>query len=273
MTSVKRVLFECARRLPDFKGKHNVLRKLVSAVPSAKEFTIQSGGAAFSIGGVEINEFWMASKGIHSPEIFGKLCELAGDAHAVVWDIGANIGTLALPLLAAKPHIKVVAFEPSPEVCAKLLKNASLNPGLRDRLTIVNCALSDHTGWVKFYASNEISNSGVGGIGDAGNRVDLPFMIFAQLGANCLEMAPAPDIIKIDVEGYELAVLRGLQEILDKRPLNIVFEHSAYRLKDFGLPADAVIQFLEARGFKITALDGVAPISLEAEQDLLATGS
>lgn len=273
MQLARNALFECARRLPDFRGKHNLLQKCLRLVPSSGEVTIQSGGALFSIRGTEINEFWMAAKGLHSPDIFEKICELASGSDTVIWDIGANIGTMALPVLASCSRAKVVAFEPSPEVCAKLLKNALLNPRLNDRLTVINCALSERAGWVKFYASNETNNSGVGGIGCAGNRVDVPVVTFAQPGSACLKIAPMPDVIKIDVEGHELSVLRGLGDILDRRPLSIIFEHSVYRLKDFDLPADAVIEFLGSRGFKITTLEGAVPADLTTDQDLVATST
>lgn len=271
MQSARKAVFECARRLPDFRGKHNLLRKCLRPLPSFGEFTIESGGALFSIRGVEINEFWMAARGIHSPEIFEKICELAGEREAVIWDIGANIGTMALPLLASRPSTRVVAFEPSPDVCATLLKNARLNPKLNARLTVLNCALSDSAGWVSFYASRETANSGVGGIGAAGNRLDTPLVAFAQTGAECLRVAPAPDIIKIDVEGHELPVLRGLGSVLDRRPLSIIFEHSIYRLKDSGLAEESVTGFLKSRGFRITTLDGAPQIDLEIDQDLMAT--
>jgi FkbM family methyltransferase len=199
------------------------------------------------------------------------MCQLAGDSEVTVWDIGANIGTVSLPLLATKPRIKVVAFEPSPAVCAKLLKNANLNPALQSRLKIINCALSDRTGWVEFYASNEVNNSGIGGIGVASNRVNASFMTFAQLGSNCSELVAAPDIIKIDVEGHELSVLRGLGGILNRRPLTIIFEHSIYRLKENGTPFEATSDFLREKGFKISALDGIVPVDLNKDQDLVAS--
>jgi len=273
MKLIAKMLFEGARRTPEFPGKHNILWHLVRKLPMVDEFQIQSGGAIFSIRGVEINEFWMAARGIHSPDIFKNMCELAGDDEVTVWDIGANIGTVSLPLLATKSRIKVVAFEPSPAVCAKLLKNANLNPALQSRLKIINCALSDKTGWVEFYASNEVNNSGIGGIGVASNRVSASFMTFAQLGSNCTELVSAPDIIKIDVEGHEISVLRGLGEILNKRPLTIIFEHSIYRLKENGTPFGATSDFLRDKGFKVSSLDGTEPVDLSKDQDLVASNA
>jgi FkbM family methyltransferase len=266
-----RLLFATARRTPEFRGKHKVLRHLVSKLPIVDEFRIQSGGANFSIRGVEINEFWMAVQGVHSPEIFNKICELVGDDNATVWDIGANIGTTSLPLLATKRNVNVVAFEPSPDVCGKLLKNARLNPNLTQRLTVLNCALSDRSSWVEFFTSNEIANSGVGGIGNAENRSKVSFMTFAQLGSSCAALVTEPDIIKIDVEGHELSVLRGLGAILDRSPLTIIFEHSVYRLKELGASLSEVPEFLEGRGFNISTLDRVGPVDLGIDQDLVAS--
>jgi FkbM family methyltransferase len=271
MKLAARLLFASARRIPEFRGKHKVLWRLIKWLPVANEFQIQSAGATFSIRGVEINEFWMAARGLHSPDIFKKLCELAGDEEITVWDIGANIGTMSLPLLATKPKAKVVAFEPSPDVCGKLLRNARLNPDITPRLTILNCALSDRSEWVEFFTSNEIANSGVGGIGNAGNRSKVSFMTFAQLGSSCADFVPVPNVIKIDVEGHELSVLRGLGQILDRRPLTIIFEHSVYRLKELAVPLTAATEFLKARGFSISTLEGAGPVDLNVDQDLVAS--
>ena len=68
----------------------------------------------------------------------------------------------------------------------------------------------------------------------------------------------APTIVKIDVEGYELEVLRGMPKVLAEHSLRSVFVevHSAIMeangLKDGG---DKIVRLLASSGFKITWLD------------------
>jgi FkbM family methyltransferase len=271
MSIIAKLLIQGSRYTPEFRGKHRVLRNAVRMVLRSNEFKVRSGGAYFSIRGEDIGEFWMAVRGIHSPAIFNKICEFSGDSEVVVWDIGANIGTMCLPLLATKPRMKVVAFEPSPLVCGNLVKNANLNPELLDRLTITNCALSHATAWTSFYASNETLNSGVGGLGSAANRASFPIRSYAHKADDLLGIVPPPDVIKMDVEGHELSVLLGMEKLLGKERLMIVFEHSLYRIREGGHSLDAVPKFLEDRGFALTTLAGSRSIDLAVDQDIVAT--
>ncbi len=70
--------------------------------------------------------------GRHDPEIFDILsAEIR--PHDVVWDIGANIGCLSLPLLRRHETVRLVAFEPSPAAAHQFTLNAELN-GLKAEL-------------------------------------------------------------------------------------------------------------------------------------------
>jgi FkbM family methyltransferase len=271
MSIIAKLLIQGSRYVPEFRGKHRILRDAVRMVSWPNEFVVNSGGAYFSIRGEDICEFWMAVRGFHSPAIFNKLCEFSGNSEAVVWDIGANIGTTCLPLLSTKPRIRAVAFEPSPAVCGTLVKNANLNPNLLDRLTIVNCALSETTAWASFYTSGEPFNSGVGGLRSAENRASFPVATYAHKADDLLDVVPSPDIIKMDVEGHELSVLTGMEKLLGKEGLMMIFEHSLYRIREAGHSIDAVPKFLEDRGFTVTTLDGSRLVDLTVDQDIVAT--
>ncbi len=265
-----KALFEVSRRTPHFRGKHKVLWYVVRALSTRDYFHIMSGGAKFAIRGQEMNEYWMGVRGVQSPPIFNKICELAGDDPKVVWDIGGNIGTMALPLLATKPNIEVVAFEPSPEPCSRLLRNAFLNPSLLSRLTVFNCALGSVAGLTKFYVSNRTDNSGVGGMSEASNRESFPIYTMVETAAEITKLAPKPDIIKIDVEGHELEVLKGLLNTFCDERLSIIFEHEIYRLNETGQARTAVADFLKSKGFEIYSLEGDETIDWEMTQDILA---
>jgi len=118
----------------------------------------------------------------------------------VVYDIGANIGFTAA--LLASRGARVIAFEPSPRAFRMLKKNA--RAGIEAR----QVALSDKPGRLFF---------------EERDRLDLSFV--AETGTLAIEavsidsLGEAPTLIKIDVEGYEPAVLKGATETLRAGPV------------------------------------------------------
>lgn len=143
-----------------------------------------------------------------------RLIQQLGDAPCF-WDIGANCGQHTI--FVAGLGARVEAFEPFAPVREKLTVNASLNKGLA--INIHPVALSDSAGNA-FFAPPDNENLGTGHLASAG-AVSVPTMRGDDVPA------PAPAIIKIDVEGHEGAVLRGLARTINaSRPI-ILCEFSA----------------------------------------------
>ena len=142
----------------------------------------------------------------------------------VLWDVGANIGLISFSLLRHEPSLRVVAFEPSPFTYAQLHLNNELQPG---KIQLCSLALSDRDGAGVF--SVKINrNSGMSTL-----RRDSRFSYDCDIQVLCARadllvkdgMVPAPNVMKIDVEGAELAVLLGMGTLLDSTSLRcIVFE-------------------------------------------------
>jgi FkbM family methyltransferase len=59
------------------------------------------------------------------------------------------------------------------------------------------------------------------------------------------------DLIKIDVEGYELPVLLGAEETLLRNKPNIVLEQKGHDVKHFGRPRDGALKWLVKRGWRV----------------------
>ncbi len=136
----------------------------------------------------------------------------AGDT---VVDVGANIGEWALQMAdAVGPTGRVIAVEPVPHLAAALRKSALAN-NMR-QLSVSAVALSDTAGQAEF--SVERANTGGSRLGrhghDAGAcehitvRVATLDELLARSGAGRV------DFIKVDVEGFELEVLRGARGAL-----------------------------------------------------------
>jgi hypothetical protein len=139
----------------------------------------------------------------------------------------------------------------------------------------MNMALSDSDGIKSFYVSNEPFNSGTAGLGFSHNRFQFPVRVQGYTGDSLVasKVCPIPDLIKIDVEGFEAEVLKGLTRTLIEHHPSINFEHSIYRLKERRQANDDVTKFLESLGYSICRLTDnqrVTPADLERDNDFWA---
>jgi FkbM family methyltransferase len=108
-----------------------------------------------------------------------------------VADVGANIGVYSI--VAAKRGAKVTSFEPNPQVVRLLERNLGLNC-----VTAVVCreAVGDHEGSARFHLE-----------GPVGQLSQLS--PYGELTVPMIRLSGGFDVVKIDVEGAELDVLRG----------------------------------------------------------------
>lgn len=129
-------------------------------------------------------------------------------------DVGANVGNHALAFSAM--FDEVLAVEPYGPVFQRLERKIADRPNVR----IENVGLSDREGAVRFTAPDG-TNLGTGSVDDDG---DLSVRVVRADDFLHASGARAPTFIKIDVEGHEVPVLRGLRRTLQgARPL-VLFE-------------------------------------------------
>jgi FkbM family methyltransferase len=137
-------------------------------------------------------------------------------AARTILDIGANSGIYAICAKALNPAARVIAVEPSAAMAAMLKRNAALNGFAIELLEV---AASDHDGEATFYdvvGGHQYSASLEAGMGGT-NAYPVPV-------ARIDTLVDGPvDLVKIDVEMHEPAVLRGMRTILERdRPTMIV---------------------------------------------------
>ncbi len=162
-------------------------------------------------------------RGVLEPEVQEALRRSVA-AGMVVFDVGANLGFFSL--LAARlagPTGRVVAFEPVAANVEAIRTNASLNgfPAIR----VHEVAVSDRNGVGRLSVPRELSWSH---LTDRGAHPEAEAEIAVRLIAldDAIEAGqiPAPDVVKIDVEGYEAAALRGLRRTLSAKPITVICE-------------------------------------------------
>jgi FkbM family methyltransferase len=146
-----------------------------------------------------------------------------------VLDVGANIGYVSCGLLACLGDCRVASVEPQPDIFLLLQRNLRRVGG--SRAVAIEAAVSDQTGEAvmrvdstnRGASSIEAGHAGCGN-GAAGPTILVPLITGEQLLARC--GFDRLDLIKIDVEGHELAVLATLLPALEHyRPRAVLFEH------------------------------------------------
>jgi len=124
----------------------------------------------------------------------------------IVADIGANIGYYAL--IEASIGAKVYAIEPVPDNYYALNKNIKLNK--YKNIETYNLAIGDKTGKQTIYLSEKTN------LHSMINKEGTPLQINVDTLDNFLSDKEIPDIVRMDVEGYEYEILQGMAKTLKK---------------------------------------------------------
>ena len=169
-------------------------------------------------------------------------------------DIGANVGFYTL--IAAKVVGRtgsVYAFEPAPNTRAGLERNIQLNDF--GNVTTVPVALSDATGIGELFLDAK-KNSGAASLRrspNSGESVSVVVDTYDNFAA--LYALPIPALVKIDVEGSEVSVLRGMTALLSRpdRPA-IILEVSEWSLEEMGYSKAELFRLVTSFGYRATLL-------------------
>jgi FkbM family methyltransferase len=149
-------------------------------------------------------------------------------------EIGANSGTETIGFAAlAGESGSVVAFEPEPSAFGVLERCVAINSF--ENVTLIAAAVSDRNGTQRFLPpARESDNSGTGRISqDAAGASDALEITAVTLDSLATEYGAA-GFVSIDVEGHELAVLRGARRYLAQYRPMLVLEAYASTLRQAG---------------------------------------
>jgi FkbM family methyltransferase len=128
----------------------------------------------------------------------------------------------------------VIAIEPVPETFELLAANAALNAN--KNVTLMNVAASDRTGLVgmEIPMENGLENLYLARLSDRAGDVQ----IFC-LAIDSLHIPNVIRLVKVDAEGHELAVLRGMRALLQRDHPTLIVEDNS----------DQVVEFLKTFGY------------------------
>ena len=172
-------------------------------------------------------------------------------------DVGANVGVYSLAAArCVGKQGRVLAIEPNPEICADLLCNRRLN-NFEETIQVAAVAATEETGLLAFVIPPS-TNWGMSREATSETLHGDRYLVFG-LPLNELLQAVAIrriDVIKIDVEGSELRVLRGLFENASTNPPpHILFEFIPDHFSYGGSPVE-LLRFLEDRRYEILTVNG-----------------
>lgn len=192
-----------------------------------------------------------ARRGVFDLPVCEALWRLS-DPGELALDVGANIGQMTSALSAAVgPTGRVISFEPHPEIFALLHDNVARWNGAGDTgaIELRHLGLASSCGTAQLGMSEAFeSNAGTASMCADDERivrtVDVPIRrLDDELGEACV------GVMKLDVEGYELEVLRGAPKALaEHRIRDIVFE-------EFGEAPTPVSELLQSSGYEVYSLD------------------
>lgn len=150
-------------------------------------------------------------------------------------DVGAHYGSWSIPL--SKKFHRVIAFEPFAETFQCLAQNTRELPNIE----INNCAIGDKEDKIKIAAGKYNDTNNPGGFTVVG-KGNIPMITIDSLGLDSI------NLLKIDVEGYELYVLRGAVDTIKKcRPI-VVIEENLRSMLEHNIPEGTAAKFLEELG-------------------------
>ncbi len=225
-----------------------LLRRLIHKSDRASPTALTAFGFPLDVMPDELISNSIRRKGMYdivTAEAVYRLLEPKGQAI----DAGAHVGLMSVIMaLRVGAEGTVQSFEPHPAVYALLRANAArLNQALGNNvIRTCNLALSDSVRRAPLFLPEDwAANTGVA-------RLDAPQSstpAHATVDCETLDdagISEAPQLMKLDVEGHELTVLRGAARTIEKLR-DIVFE-------DFGSYPTPVMSLLEQKGFRVFAL-------------------
>jgi len=195
-------------------------------------------------------EYSILSTGTYEDEI-NKLIRVSLKNGGNALDIGGNIGLQSIRMAqCAGPGGSVFAFEPLEYLRDKFNRNVSLNKV--NNITLFPYALSDLESEADFAISPGSWNQGAFSLGgnSGGTGVQHVLIKVADDLPEIQDLASL-DLIKIDVEGFEYQVLRGLTKTLHKHKPRIIFEYDNNYWKKSGQNIADCYTYLQSMGYTI----------------------
>jgi FkbM family methyltransferase len=175
-------------------------------------------------------------------------------------DVGANVGYFVRFVSKFCEPSAIHAFEPHP-TSVRLLELNSWD--LESPVTVWPMALGGEKGTV--VVSTAVNNVGDTRVSTAAS--DVSATAVAVIAPMDSVLSGRVDVVKIDVQGYESDVIRGMARVWAENPtIKLVIEFWPAAIRERGLSPEAVLAQYRAAGFTVKLLQGAAPINMDTAE-------
>jgi len=180
-------------------------------------------------------------------KIFNITKLIKNEKKTILMDIGSNVGSVTLPLSKIFNRSKILTIEPTIYAYKKLIKNINLNSKLKKRIRAFNFFISNnrkkveyvHSSW-NFSKNTKKHKVHLGSLKKINNKSISLNKLIKNINKKI-------HFIKIDVDGYELDVLKSGIKFINKFKPIIHIEFAPYLHKEFGYTTNNLIRFIEKK--------------------------
>tara|TARA_R100000306_G_scaffold40532_3_gene39762 strand:- start:958 stop:1848 length:891 start_codon:yes stop_codon:yes gene_type:complete len=158
----------------------------------------------------------------------------------VFLDIGANLGHYSL-LLSGLKHCKSIAIEPIPVTYKRFRRNIKLNK-LESFINPIQCGIADKEGALYFSTDRSTMDRIVSK--KYKNSVEVPVFSIDAI------ITKIPQVLKLDVEGYEYFALKGAENLLNSSDLKVIILELNKSGRKYGIDDKVIFQLLVEKGFR-----------------------
>ncbi|HZR23149.1 MAG TPA: FkbM family methyltransferase [Vicinamibacterales bacterium] len=190
---------------------------------------------------------------VHNGESIEELTAFVRAARAarLVVDVGAWKGLFSIVFCHLGGTRTAVAYEPSPVGIAAIGALADLND-CATAITIRPVAVGEHAGT----ALTQVASDGIMSVDAAAAPETAQSVAVVALDDDLERLSVAPDLIKIDVEGYEYEVLRGARRTIARHHPTVFLELHLDLLERRGRAAADVVDELYGAGYRFSTVNG-----------------
>ena len=222
-----------------------ILSRLLIFFLRKKKFLISRNGIKYNIDleeGIDLGIFLSLK---NEKKLFKVQKYIDITEKSLIVDIGANVGSVSLPLAQNFNNSEIYSIEPTIYAFEKLKQNINLNHKLKKRVKTFNYFVSCKKKKIKFVHSSwkltsDDKKHGIhkGILKKTSNRI-------TSLDSILKKNKKRVRLIKIDVDGYELEVLKSAEKTLKKEKPIIYFELAPYLYKEMGYTVDHLIKYIK----------------------------
>lgn len=179
----------------------------------------------------------------------------------IILDVGANLGVFSLAYRSMFVDCEVHAFEPIEFIYHQLSQNIKLNGqtkfiktynfGMSDEAEVIELSIPTPEQHERYKLPTDVRHFSIHGQGVEKFTGNL-MVLDTWFEESALTKV---DLIKIDVEGYELPVLEGASKTIKKHKPNIIFELNDLGIELSGTPPERFLEFAQSHDYETYGLE------------------